>query len=78
MMRDKLIEAMLWIMFIGIVVLAITATYESVHQTRTERTCLALGYREASWRWSGPAYCIAREQQSDIVVTLDSARRAPR
>lgn len=74
--RDLLLAGIVVIcLVLGILTVGI---YESVHQARVERECLAAGYRSGDWRWFGPSYCITRQDQTDVVVTLDSARRVKR
>jgi hypothetical protein len=48
---------------------------------RTARECLNLGYAQhrVIWGFSGPErFCIARQDQSDIVRPLTEARQHPR
>lgn len=55
-----------------------TAAVLGVRQTQLERDCLAAGYSRADWRFIGPSYCITRTDQTDVVVPVDSVRRARR
>lgn len=41
-----------------------------------ENACLRRGYREATVTGNLTAYCIKRVNQTDVVVPLDSLRRA--
>jgi hypothetical protein len=53
----------------SVVVLAWNLSYI----TRIERECLDLGY-SAARVYFGPSYCVTRENGTDIVVPLDTAR----
>lgn len=35
--------------------------------------CIELGYRETKYTWNLDVYCIARENQTDIVVPIEDA-----
>lgn len=47
-------------------------------QEATRRECLALGYIQSAVDITFQGYCGARINQTDVVVTLDEARRNPR
>ena len=44
----------------------------------TDADCLRLGYAAAKISWSFDRYCVARVDQSDVVVPLVVARQNPR
>lgn len=64
--------------FVLIVLLIGGWVIEGVNQAAVERACLSVGYPNGDFRWIGPNYCIKRIDQTDVVVTLDEARRGSR
>lgn len=55
-----------------IIVVVIWGCLYGLQSIRSDRACLAKGYREATVDYTLTAYCIRRTDQSDIVVRLDS------
>jgi hypothetical protein len=39
--------------------------------------CMRVGYTDGDVAWDWTRYCVSRQNQSDIVVTLDEAWKAP-
>jgi hypothetical protein len=44
----------------------------------TKRKCLSLGYRDSQLSWAFDRYCVARVDQTDLVVPLSEAQRFQR
>lgn len=64
--------------FIVILSVAIVGVlgYGDWEQSATERFCRAKGFPVAEWHWIGPAYCIKRVDQTDVVMSVDSVRKS--
>lgn len=62
-----------WIegLIIFVIVLLVGATTVTiVTQTRLQKQCLELGYKEVSFDYTLEGYCIKRVDQTDVVVPL--------
>jgi hypothetical protein len=62
-------------------VLAIVSIFAASQLFRgfaAKRECLALGYADARTLFFSPTYCVVRTDQSDVVITLEEARKKGR
>lgn len=69
--------AALFAIVIGVLLFAYVIA-QTVVTARVDSECSRLGYREVNVTWNFDTYCLARTNQTDVVLPLDSARKYPR
>jgi hypothetical protein len=60
-----------------VAMLAVSVTSVAMRLS-TERRCLEAGWRDSKVTWTLGRYCVAREDQSDVVKPLSYAEQHPR
>lgn len=74
-MDDRLIKVIITSIAGVLTVLLFLVIIFTVEGVRAEKECLELGYPRSSIAWNLEKYCIARVNQTDIVVPLATAPR---
>lgn len=64
--------------FVAAIVFVVWIVLFVVRGFYIDAACSSLGYRDSNEAWNFRAYCIRRVNQTDEVVTLDSARALAR
>ena len=77
MNSDAVVEGtfgLIGLVFVGVIIMG------SVFGGISTRECRMLGYPTATVNWGGfgQAYCIARQDQSDVILPIEQARKQPR